>query len=275
MIVRVMDNVYKKALLTLRRKKHQVIEEDNRSVIYNVDWFYSSEETEKEEEVSEKSLILDSFSHTMKERIAAKETKKLEENGAVVSLKAPDFSEIKININKSDLDELKSMTIKELSEDNFYLRYNEKNKIKVMFISDTIFFKDDYEGNEFNTLFSGEITKLFSNMVKAMKLDKKNFFLSGIKLDKDGEKSFKDNLLKEIAFFEPELIITLGVSATHGLLNIKDRLKDIHGQFYDFHINDYKTQIMPLFSPHLLGSAPNMKKIAWEDMQKAMGKLLL
>jgi uracil-DNA glycosylase family 4 len=271
-----MEDIYKKALNELRANKLTQAPSDENSVIYGVEWFYGAQLAQKpKEHVSEKSLVLDSFSQKVKEEMASNNTNKIEKNGAIIEVKGIEPNAKPLEVDSVQLEELRdlaaSLTNKSCSE----LRFDSKSDIRVMFVSDYFMIKEDYEGSEFNSLFEGPISVLFSNMVKAMKIPKENYFLSAIKTHSDDDKGYLETLLKEVDFFRPQLIIALGVSATHGLLNIKTRLKDIHGEFYDLKLNDFQTQLMPIFSPHLLGSAPNMKKIAWVDMQKAMEKLSL
>ena len=248
----------------------------NYSTIYGVEWFYGAESIETPmEQVSEKSLVLDSFSQKVKEEMAIANTNKLQKNGAIIEVKGIEPNSKPLEIDSVGLEELKELAASLTSKSCSELRFYGKSDIKVMFVSDYFMIKDDYEQSEFNSLFEGPISVLFSNMVKAMKIPKENYFLSAIKTHSNDDNSYLETLLKEIDFFKPDLIMALGVSATHGLLNIKTRLKDIHGEFYDLKLNEFQTQLMPIFSPHLLGSAPNMKKIAWVDMQKAMEKLAL
>lgn len=273
-----MEDVYKNALKQLRSNKFKLNHADENVAIYGVDWFYGQNQLkgDKSEHISEKSLVLDSFSQKVKEEMATNQSSKIVKNGAIIELKEIKGSNAIHSCQNLGPDQIKELSSSLLSEQAVSTRFKEKANIKVLFVSDFLHLKDDYKGDEFNCLFDGDISVLFSNMVKAMKLAKSDYFLSAMKVKGELEDiSYKDALLLEINYFKPSLIITLGVSATHGLLEITDRIKDIHGQFYNITVNDESYDLLPLFSPHLLGSAPNMKKIAWADMQKAMKKLSL
>lgn len=273
-----MEDVYKNALNELRKSKYKASHSDENIDIYGIDWFYGQPKVIeiKSEVISEKSLILDSFSQKVKEEMAINNSSKIVKNGAVIELKEVKGSNAEHKCEELDLNQLKLESTKLLSAEASEIRYQNKEDIKVLFVSDFLHIKETYESNEFNCLFEGEISNLFSNMVKAMKLNKTEFILSAMKIKGQLQDiSYEKALLSEINHFKPKLIITLGVSATHGLLNINDRIKDIHGQFYSLGVNDDEYDLLPLFSPHLLGSAPNMKKIAWADMQKAMERLSL
>jgi uracil-DNA glycosylase family 4 len=114
-------------------------------------------------------------------------------------------------------------------------------------------------------------------MIKAMRLTEVDYYISSLQFS-DVEDI--DLLFNEIQFFKPELIITLGATASNKILNSNERLKDCHGQISKVSISDETKEVleiavMPLFSPTLLQTAPNMKKTAWKDMQKAMEYLNL
>lgn len=273
-----MEDVYKNALNELRKNKYKANQSDDNMAIYGIEWFYGQPKVQvkQPETISEKSLILDSFSQKVKEEMATSNSSKIVKNGAVIELKEVKGSNAQHVCDVLSLDQIKQQASHLISSDSASIRYLDKSNIKVMFVSDFLHIKDNYEQNEFNCLFEGDISNLFSNMVKAMRLEKSEFLLSAMKVKGELEDvSYQSTLLSEISHFKPQLIITLGVSATHGLLDIKDRIKDIHGQFYSLSVNGNEFDLLPLFSPHLLGSAPNMKKIAWADMQKAMEKLSL
>jgi hypothetical protein len=159
--------------------------------------------------------------------------------------------------------------------------FSVEERLKVMFITD-----DGAVNTEtvpeflepFAPYFEDEVSHLFYKMIKAMKLTEIDYYISSIQFD---GKEDVDLLFDEVQFFKPELIITLGALASHKVLDSKERLKDCHGQISKIQITDQtKTTaldiaVMPLFSPTLLQTAPNMKKTAWKDMQKAMEYLNL
>ena len=156
----------------------------------------------------------------------------------------------------------------------------EAKQLKVYFISDdTLEQADDQQvlSDCFNLYFNPTVSSLFSRMVSAMRLETDQFTIGSLNIK---NKKQKEILLSEILFLKPALIITLGALASNEFLGTSERLKDIHGQiidisFVDQNKNDYSFSLMPLFSPKLLQTAPNMKKMAWTDMQKAMSFLNL
>jgi hypothetical protein len=183
--------------------------------------------------------------------------------------------------------ELKTQLIERLGQNCVDYRYSSNlnlnrfdlDKLKVIFVSDTLKIEPHSDDNkdlyEFYALFDEQTAILFSKMVKAMKVDPSHYLLTAITFgEKEEDKANNlDLVLKEIATFKPDLVISLGVSASHALLESKQRLKDLHGNFYGLTVGDFSCEVMPLFSPSLLKSAPHMKSITWIDMQKAMEKL--
>jgi hypothetical protein len=191
------------------------------------------------------------------------------------------------DINEISKTELRTQLISRLGQNCVDYRYSSNSnlnrfdidKLKVVFVSDTLkttpYNDNNKELYEFYALFDEQTAILFSKMVKAMKVKPSDYLLTAITFgEKEEDKANNlDLVLKEIAVFKPDLVISLGVSASHALLESKQRLKDLHGNFYQLTVGEFSCEVMPLFSPSLLKSAPHMKSITWIDMQKAMEKL--
>jgi uracil-DNA glycosylase family 4 len=122
--------------------------------------------------------------------------------------------------------------------------------------------------------FEQSAANLFEKMIMAMNLAPNQVFITAIENQKGEDRL--ELCLQEIKSLKPGLIITLGAAASNALLHKKERLSKIHGQFFPIKINAkelHSFTVMPLFHPEYLLINPNMKKLAWEDMQKSM-KLL-
>lgn len=74
----------------------------------------------------------------------------------------------------------------------------------------------------------------------------------------------KPFLLREIAAVQPEVIVVLGNSAMRNLLDIKQGITRVRGQFQDYH----GVKVMPTFHPAYLLRDPSKKKETWEDLKK-------
>ncbi|MDQ2854780.1 MAG: uracil-DNA glycosylase [Acidobacteriota bacterium] len=74
----------------------------------------------------------------------------------------------------------------------------------------------------------------------------------------------KPFILREIASARPEVIVVLGNTAMKNLLDIKEGITRVRGQF-----QDYKgIKVMPTFHPAYLLRDPSKKRETWEDLKK-------
>jgi uracil-DNA glycosylase family 4 len=74
----------------------------------------------------------------------------------------------------------------------------------------------------------------------------------------------KPFLLREIAVVQPEVIVVLGNTAMRNLLDIKQGITRVRGQFQDYH----GIKVMPTFHPAYLLRDPSKKKETWDDLKK-------
>jgi uracil-DNA glycosylase family 4 len=74
----------------------------------------------------------------------------------------------------------------------------------------------------------------------------------------------KPFLLREIAVVRPKVIVVLGNTALHNLLDTKVGITRMRGQFHDY----YGVKVMPTFHPAYLLRDPSKKREVWEDMKK-------
>lgn len=153
-----------------------------------------------------------------------------------------------------------------------------KQDVKVFFITDSIVERAQFEADSafgaISCYFKPEVSQLFYNMVGALNLNSQDYYISSMMA---GNEDCFESLKAEIFCLKPKFIVTLGASASSVLLKSDQRLKSIHGQFFDLQFKSEEsflhTKLMPLFSPKLLHTAPNMKKTAWRDMQKLIAEL--
>jgi len=71
-------------------------------------------------------------------------------------------------------------------------------------------------------------------------------------------------LLREIAVVRPRVIVVLGNTAMHNLLDTKVGITKMRGNFQDY----FGVKVMPTFHPAFLLRDPNKKREVWEDMKK-------
>ena len=74
----------------------------------------------------------------------------------------------------------------------------------------------------------------------------------------------KPFLLREIAAVQPEVIVVLGNTAMKNLLDLKQGITRVRGQFQDYQ----GVKVMPTFHPAYLLRDPTKKKETWEDLKK-------
>ena len=74
----------------------------------------------------------------------------------------------------------------------------------------------------------------------------------------------KPFLLREIALVQPEVIVVMGNTAMRNLLDTKEGITRLRGQFQDFK----GIKVMPTFHPAYLLRDPSKKRETWEDLKK-------
>lgn len=74
----------------------------------------------------------------------------------------------------------------------------------------------------------------------------------------------KPFLLREIAAVQPEVIVVLGNTAMKNLLDTRQGITKVRGEFQDYQ----GVKVMPTFHPAYLLRDPSKKKETWEDLKK-------
>jgi uracil-DNA glycosylase family 4 len=74
----------------------------------------------------------------------------------------------------------------------------------------------------------------------------------------------KPFLLREIAAVQPEVIVVLGNTAMKNLLDMKQGITKVRGQFQAYQ----GVKVMPTFHPAYLLRDPSKKKETWDDLKK-------
>lgn len=165
--------------------------------------------------------------------------------------------------------------------------------LDVLFVSDRPreFDPNSRDGETTNSVngqqcFQGEKGEMVKRMIQRMELadDKTalSFVVKCVGKDKQGLNEIKDiclsNLLHEIYFLRPKVIVAFGAWCSEVLRGKSDKLSTTHGQFYPLQITTatetISTMVVPLFHPDLLFINNDMKKTTWMDMQKIMNFLM-
>jgi uracil-DNA glycosylase family 4 len=128
-------------------------------------------------------------------------------------------------------------------------------------LCDVLFLGDTYNG-------TGE--DLLAKMIQAMHLPSD----AVLRVTFDENTDTRQELLTTISKHRPKIVVSLGAVVTNILLQKKEKLSTIHGQLIAQEENqetsNWKYLLMPLFHPEFLLINPNMKRTAWNDLQKIM-----
>lgn len=151
--------------------------------------------------------------------------------------------------------------------------------VKALFVSETFRSWEEVSPELKNGLidellagFPLKTAELFERMIRAMKLEASEVLIYPV--EGQNEVDFAKDVMEIAAFYQPEVIITLGAKATHKILKSNDRLSLVHGQFFNRRMGEKGNfQVVPLFHPSIIETNQNMKKTAWADMQKIMKHL--
>ena len=76
-------------------------------------------------------------------------------------------------------------------------------------------------------------------------------------------------LTREIAVVRPKVIVVMGNTAMKNLLDTKEGITKIRGEFQDY----YGVKVMPTFHPAYLLRDPRKKREVWEDMKKVRDEI--
>ena len=153
-------------------------------------------------------------------------------------------------------------------------------KARLMFVGEAPGADEDASGRP----FVGRAGQLLNKIIEAIGMKRDDVFIGNVNRCRPNQNrtptsaeaaTCKPFLLREIAIVRPEVIVVLGNTAMHNLLDTKVGITKVRGQF-----QDYKgIKVMPTFHPAYLLRDPSKKREAWEDMKKVRdyldGKLKL
>jgi uracil-DNA glycosylase family 4 len=120
--------------------------------------------------------------------------------------------------------------------------------------------------------FVGRAGQLLTEIIKAIGLDRGMVFIGNINRcrppenrapEPDETVACKPFLLREIAVVRPKVIVVLGATAAHNLLETKVPIGKLRGHFHDYQ----GCKVMPTFHPAYLLRDPHKKREVWEDMK--------
>ncbi|MBY0518351.1 MAG: hypothetical protein K2P81_15685 [Bacteriovoracaceae bacterium] len=233
--------------------------------------------SQPEEKLTEKAVILESFTRFAEEKLAESPEGVVAFPGGEI-VKKFDPSLMPYELKHSGLESWQQEQSKRMGS-KIWSTLTQKKAAKplIVFLGESLREEEalDEKGIqaslEFVISFNAPVAELFQKMVQAMKLQESEYRLMAIK-DASGEKSTEE-LLEDIHWLSPQFVVPLGAQACQALLGSRERLASVHGKFFPVPRLETPTQICPLFHPSVIASNANMKKSTWADMQKLMKAL--
>ncbi len=145
----------------------------------------------------------------------------------------------------------------------------------LMFVGEAPGADEDREGFP----FVGRAGRLLTDIIVAMGFEREQVCIGNInrcrppenrKPEPDETAACRPFLLREIAVVKPKVIVVLGATAAHNLLQVSTPISKLRGNFQDY----FGVKVMPTFHPAYLLRDPHKKKDVWEDMKKVRDYLV-
>jgi uracil-DNA glycosylase len=121
--------------------------------------------------------------------------------------------------------------------------------------------------------FVGRAGQLLTDIIeKGLQIPREDVFIGNINRcrppgnrppEPDESAVCKPFLLREIAIVKPKVIVVLGKTAAHNLLETKVPISSLRGKFHEY----MGVKVMPTFHPSYLLRDPHKKREVWEDMK--------
>jgi uracil-DNA glycosylase len=142
-------------------------------------------------------------------------------------------------------------------------------KARLMFIGEAPGADEDATGRP----FVGRAGQLLNKIIEAIGLKREDIMIGNVNRCRPPQNrtptpseaaTCKPFLLREIAVVRPDVIVVLGNTAMKNLLDTKEGITRLRGQFMDYR----GIKVMPTFHPAYLLRDPSKKRETWEDMKK-------
>ena len=197
-----------------------------------------------------------------------------------VSKKNSSFTEDKITQLKKLKDQINSIKNCELQKNATNLVFADGNpKSSIMIIGEGPGANEDKEGKP----FVGRAGKLLDKMLEAIKLNRKNVYISNVvnyrppmnRRPTDQEiNRYLPFLSKHIEIINPKILLLLGSTALNALIGDEDVISKVRGKWIKKKIGTVNPDIIISFHPAYLMRQPDQKKYAWEDLKMIRKKIL-
>ena len=188
--------------------------------------------------------------------------------------------------SKGKLDQLSLLRDKINSIKNCELKKNATNLVfsdgspssKIMIIGEGPGANEDKEGKP----FVGRAGKLLDKMLEAIKLNRKNVYISNVvnfrppmnrKPTEEEIKRYLPFLLRHIELINPKILLLLGSTALNAIVGNIEVISKARGKWINKKIGKSNPYIIASFHPAFLMRQPDQKKYAWEDLKMIRKKM--
>ncbi len=140
---------------------------------------------------------------------------------------------------------------------------------KLMFVGEAPGADEDAQG----VPFIGRAGQLLTRIIESIGLTRDDVFIGNINRCRppgnraplpEETAACRPFLLREIDVIKPRVIVVLGATAAHNLLQIKTPISKLRGEFHEY----FGVKVMPTFHPAYLLRDPHKKRDVWDDMKK-------
>jgi DNA polymerase len=142
-------------------------------------------------------------------------------------------------------------------------------KARLMFVGEAPGADEDASGRP----FVGRAGQLLNKIIEAIGLKRENILIGNVNRCRppanrtpttEEARTCKPFLLREINIARPDVIVVLGNTAMKNLLDTKEGITRLRGEFQDYR----GIKVMPTFHPAYLLRDPSKKREVWADMKK-------
>lgn len=196
---------------------------------------------------------------------------KTEEDGSILKSAMPRLAETIQDI-RNDIGDCKRCA---LCEGRTQIVHSTGNfQAKLMFVGEAPGADEDEQG----VPFVGRAGKLLTKIIESIGIEREDVFIGNINRCRppgnrapvpDETAQCRPFLLREIDVIKPKVIVVLGATAAHNLLQVKTPIGQLRGNFHDY----FGVKVMPTFHPAYLLRDPHKKREVWEDMKKVRDEL--
>lgn len=142
-------------------------------------------------------------------------------------------------------------------------------KARLMFVGEAPGADEDAQGKP----FVGRAGQLLTKIIEAIGMKREDVIIGNVnRCRPPGNRQptleeaaiCRPFLFREIAAVQPDVIVVMGNTALRNLLEVREGITRVRGQFQDFR----GIKVMPTFHPAYLLRDPSKKRETWEDMKK-------